>query len=215
MFFQPFGLCYPEAFGTLFLAQKYNGGVIMFPFFHVYVDIIITFALSKYRRSINYKIYYMKYIVISFSFAVLCLCSCNGSGAQSSDSQTEGEDTTAVECDASSPAANNADTLCTSDAGETAGDNHGVITEEQAYEGVNNYCHKEYDWSVAEDNPSIMYVEKGEETESEYQVIFRSYTGAFVYFYVNKADGKTRMVEHVPSLNVTSEAGTINLFDYL
>ena len=51
-----------------------------------------------------------------------------------------------------------------------------------AYEGVNNYCHKEYDWSVAEDNPSIMYVEKGESSDTEYQIIFRSYTGSFVYF---------------------------------
>ena len=58
------------------------------------------------------------------------------------------------------------------------------ITAEMAYEGVSNYCHSAYDWSLAEDNPSMMYVEMGEETESEYQVVFRSYTGAFVYFYV-------------------------------
>ena len=30
------------------------------------------------------------------------------------------------------------------------------ITAEMAYEGVNNYCHKEYDRSVAKDNPDIM-----------------------------------------------------------
>ena len=30
------------------------------------------------------------------------------------------------------------------------------ITAETAYEGVNNYCHSTYDWSVAEENPSIM-----------------------------------------------------------
>lgn len=89
------------------------------------------------------------------------------------------------------------------------------ITAEMAYEGVNNYCHSEYDWSMAKDNPSIMNVEMGEETESEYQVVFRSYTGALVYFYVDKASGSTRMVEFVPTLNIESEAGTINLFDYL
>ena len=98
----------------------------------------------------------------------------------------------------------------------------GKITEEMAYEGVNNYCHSEYDWSVVEDeqksqsfDPSIMYVKMGEETESEYQVIFRSYTGAFVYFYVDKASGKTRMVEVVPNLDVENEIGTIDLFEYL
>lgn len=89
------------------------------------------------------------------------------------------------------------------------------ITAEMAYDGVNNYCHKEYDWSIAKENPSIMYVRMGEETETEYKVIFRSYTGAFVYFHVEKASGATRMVEHVPSLDIESEAGTIDLLDYI
>ena len=110
------------------------------------------------------------------------------------------------------------------------------ITAEMAYEGVNNYCYKEYDWSIAKDNPDIMYVQMGEETDSTYQVVFRSYTGSFVHFYVNKTSGTTKMVEKVPNLNVEeddgeyqssdgeyqssdgeyqSSAGTINLFDYL
>ena len=89
------------------------------------------------------------------------------------------------------------------------------ITAEMAYEGVSNYCHSTYDWSIAEENPSIMYVEMGEETDSAYQVVFRSYTGAFVNFYVNKSSGKTRMEEYVPTLDIKSEAGTIDIFDYL
>ena len=93
--------------------------------------------------------------------------------------------------------------------------NSKTITADMALEGVNNYCHSAYDWSVAKDNPDIMHVEMGEETDSAYQVVFRSYTGAFVHFYVNKTSGTTRMVEKVPSLNVEEEAGTINLFDYL
>ena len=91
----------------------------------------------------------------------------------------------------------------------------GDITAEMAYEGISNYCHSTYDWSVAESNPSIMNVEMGEETDSTYQVIFRSYTGAFVNFYVDKTNGTTRMEEYVPSLDVKSDAGTIELFDYL
>ncbi len=89
------------------------------------------------------------------------------------------------------------------------------ITAEMAYEGVNNYCHKEYNWSIAKDNPDIMYVQMGEETDSVYQVVFRSYTGAFVYFHVDKANGTTRMVEKVPSLGIEEESGTFNLFDYV
>ena len=89
------------------------------------------------------------------------------------------------------------------------------ITAEMALEGVNNYCHSEYDWSMAKDNPDIMGVEMGEETNSAYQVIFRSYTGAFVNFYVDKASGTTRMEEYVLTLDVKNEAGTIDIFDYL
>jgi hypothetical protein len=128
----------------------------------------------------------MKYIAFIFIFVALFLCSCNNNKVN--DKQSSDVQTE--------------DTLRT-------------ITKEIAFEGVNNYCHREYDWSVAKDNPDIMYVQMGEETDSAYQVVFRSYTGAFVHFYVDKTSGTTRMVEKVPSLNVEEEAGVIDLFDYL
>jgi len=128
----------------------------------------------------------MKYIAFTFFFVALLLCSCNNNKVN--DTQSSDVQTE--------------DTLRT-------------ITKEMAFEGVNNYCHKEYDWSVAKDNPDIMYVQMGEETDSAYQVVFRSYTGAFVHFYVNKTSGTTRIVEKVPSLSVEEETGTIELFDYL
>ena len=89
------------------------------------------------------------------------------------------------------------------------------ITAAMAFEGVSNYCHSAYEWSVAADNPDIMYVKQGEETATEYQVVFRSYTSVLVYFYVNKTNGTTRMVEYVPSLDISSEAGSFVLSDYL
>lgn len=89
------------------------------------------------------------------------------------------------------------------------------ITKEMAYNGINNYCHKNFDWDIAKDKPDIMYVEMGEETDTEYQVTFRSYTGSFTYFYVNKSDGNAKIVEYVPVMNIKEETGTINLFDYL
>ena len=128
----------------------------------------------------------MKYIAFTFFLVALLLCSCNNNKVN---------DTQSTDVQTEDPLR--------------------TITEEMAYEGVNNYCHKEYDWSVAKDNPDIMYVQMGEETDSAYQVVFRSYTGAFVHFYVNKTSGTTKMVEKVPSLNVEEEAGIINLFDYL
>ena len=113
----------------------------------------------------------MKYIAFIFIFVALFLCSCNN--IKVNDTQSTDLQTE--------------DTLRT-------------ITEEMAYEGVNNYCHKEYDWSVA---------------DSAYQVVFRSYTGAFVNFYVNKTSGTTRMEEYVPTLDIRNEAGSIDIFDYL
>ena len=90
-----------------------------------------------------------------------------------------------------------------------------ALTADMAYEGVNNYCHSAYDWSAAKDDPDIMNVTMGEETEAAYQVIFRSYTGSFVHFFVDKKSGKTQMIEKVPSLNIEEEAGSINIYDYL
>ena len=128
----------------------------------------------------------LKYKAFSFAFLALFLCSCrNNQAGVTQSSDVQTEDTLRT------------------------------ITADMAYEGVNNYCHSAYDWSVAKDNPDIMYLTMGEETDSAYQVVFRSYTGAFVYFYVDKTTGTTRMVEKVPSLNVEEDAGTIDLFDYL
>ncbi len=95
----------------------------------------------------------------------------------------------------------------TSSVGLTKSESKNVITKDMAYNGVNNYCHITYDWSVAKDNPSIMSVEMGEETDTEYQVIFRSYTGSFVYFYVDKSNGITKMVDYVPDLDIKEESG--------
>ena len=89
------------------------------------------------------------------------------------------------------------------------------VTAENAYEGVNKYCHDVYDWSAAEENPSIMSVEMGTESDSSYEVVFRSYTGATVHFYVDKKTGNTRMIEKEPVLNIENEVGTIDLLDYL
>ena len=90
-----------------------------------------------------------------------------------------------------------------------------TITKELASEGLSNYCHSAYDWSIAADTRDSMTLEMGEETDSAYQVVFRSYTGALVYFNVDKASGSTKMVEYVPTLDIQNDAGTINLFDYL
>ena len=89
------------------------------------------------------------------------------------------------------------------------------ITQEMAYAGVNNYCHITYDWSIAEEIPDIMYVVNWDETETEYVVMFRSYTGAHELFYVDKASGVTRIVFYEPVQQKETDEGTINIWDYL
>ncbi len=86
------------------------------------------------------------------------------------------------------------------------------LTEEKAYEAIQNYCNETYGYTP---ESSSMYIEIGDEIDNEYQMRFRSYTGAFVYFYIDKATGDARMVEKVPDLDVEEESGTINVFDYL
>ena len=161
-----------------------------------------------------------KSLVISSALLALLLSSCNKNKTtesngnpsleQISNAQTETQDTLNAMQDTL-----NKDSMEQSLANDSSKVSDRKVTAEMAYEGVSNYCHSMYDWSVVEENPSIMYVRMGEETESEYQVIFRSYTGAFVYFYVDKTSGIARMVEHVPNLDVKNEAGTINIFDYI
>lgn len=100
--------------------------------------------------------------------------------------------------------------LLSSCGGKTA-----VITADMAREGVSNYCHSNYDWSPAREHPDLMYVTLGDETDSTFQVIFRSYTGSFTYFQVNKSGGRTKMTEYVPALDIEQDAGTIELLDWL
>jgi len=66
-----------------------------------------------------------------------------------------------------------------------------------------------------EEDPSIMYLAMGEESDTAYQVVFRSYTGAVVYFSVDKSTGNASMTEFDPTLNRENEAGSFNLYEYL
>ena len=90
-----------------------------------------------------------------------------------------------------------------------------AVTAGMAYEGVSNYCRYVYGWGTGREGTENCSLMMGEETETEYLVLFRSYTATFVDFYVDKTSGSTRMVERIPSLNIEEEAGTFDLFDYL
>ena len=135
----------------------------------------------------------LKYIAFTFVFLVLFLCSCRNNKAANEREQSEA-------------CFDSAEREQWSVAKDNRHQTEGHPSKLEDGRGA-----KEED----EVNPDIMYLTMGEETDSTYQVVFRSYTGAFVHFYVNKTSGTTRMVEKVPSLNVEEDAGTIELFDYL
>ena len=89
------------------------------------------------------------------------------------------------------------------------------ITAAMAYEGVSTYCQIEYGWRPGGDTGLVTELSMGEETDSEHLVVYRSYTGAIVRFYVDKASGLTRVKEYVPMLDIEEDAGSFDLFDYL
>ena len=173
-----------------------------------------TYVQEVKINDIINKMEYMKNIAFSLMIFGLLVCSCQNNKTVSKPSQeTEMHDTLAPM--PKEQMSDNSNDKSSSEAIDSTKTSVDKITEEMAYEGVSNYCHKEYDWSIADKNPSIMYVTMGDGTKSEYKVIFRSYTGSFRYFYVNKTSGVTRMVDYVPGPEIEEEAGTIDLFEYL
>lgn len=150
------------------------------------------------------KIIYLMMVAVMMC-GVLLGCSSKTENTDNSQSAGSTENTTPV---ANTPAP-------TANIPKTNTSSEGAVTKEMAYEGVNNYCHSKFDWSFAEENPSLMYVEMGEETETEYQVVYHSYTGAIITFYVDKLTGIAKMTEYVPAINVKSDAGTIDIHEYL
>jgi cytoskeletal protein RodZ len=93
-----------------------------------------------------------------------------------------------------------------------------TMSEEQVITAVMNYCY--------EQNPSLLNMSQDEyyyywdltNTEgSEYTVTFRSYTGAFIYYHVNKISGETYTTEYVPGIVDEESPGNeyFNAWDYL
>jgi hypothetical protein len=92
------------------------------------------------------------------------------------------------------------------------------MSEDQVVTAVMNYCY--------EQNPSLLNMSQDEyyyywaltDTEgSEYTVTFRSYTGSFTYYHVNKISGETYTTEYVPGIIDEESPGNeyFNAWDYL
>lgn len=101
--------------------------------------------------------------------------------------------------------------------GETAAP--GPITEEQALGAIRNYC--------LENNPDLedmlgsedytLYFDVSTNEEGQIVVLYRSYTGAQVRYYVDPDTGETYVTEFVPGITEEEERTeeTLNVRDHM
>ncbi len=92
------------------------------------------------------------------------------------------------------------------------------ISDEQAVEAIRNYCftmNPDLESIAAEDYP--VYWEIVSSEDSEIVVLFRSYTGAQVRYYIDRATGDTNVTEFVPGITEEEEPTdeNFNVKDYI
>ena len=94
-----------------------------------------------------------------------------------------------------------------------------VITEDQALSAIRNNCLEAIpdlkDMEGSEDFTTYWQVESS--SEDEIVVLFRSYTGAQVRYYINPTSGETYVTEFVQGITEEEEetGETFNVKDYL
>ena len=103
-------------------------------------------------------------------------------------------------------------------AAETA-DATDLITEQQAAEAIRNYCISENPElaEMVESEDNMAYWNASTTDAGEICVLYRSYTGALIRYYVNPETGDTYVTEQVPGIideeQKTDE--TLNLRDLM
>lgn len=102
---------------------------------------------------------------------------------------------------------------------QTVEDQSQVITEDQAYNAVINYCKATNpDFSeVMNSEGYTEYWDVSTNENGEIVVLYRSYTAAQIRYYVNKASGETYITEFVPGITDEEQRTdeTFNVRDYL
>ena len=106
----------------------------------------------------------------------------------------------------------------TTETTETA-DATDLITEQQAVEAIRNYCISENPElaEMVESEDNMAYWDASTTDAGEICVLYRSYTGALIRYYVNPETGDTYVTEQVPGIideeQKTDE--TLNLRDLM
>ena len=94
-----------------------------------------------------------------------------------------------------------------------------ALTAEQAKAAIEKYCYASNPdlQGIVDAGEYPVYWEVESENENEIVILYRSYTGAQVRYYVNPATGETYVTEFVPGVMEEEEksAETLNARDYL
>lgn len=95
--------------------------------------------------------------------------------------------------------------------------NNRKITDEIALSSIKNYCYMNFPDLKEIEEEHMVYWEVDSSSDEEVVILFRSYTGAIVKYYINKLSGETYVTETVKGISEeekrTDEVFNIN--DYI
>ena len=150
-------------------------------------------------------------VVMLACVMVLGLVACGTKTEETSGLQVE-------EIPAAQETVQTSETTETTEAAEVA-ETSGKITEEQATQAIHDYCIESFpDLANMEGSDDYtLYWESSTNENGEIVVLYRSYTGAMIRYYINPETGETYVTEQVPGIideeQRTEE--TLNVKDYI
>ena len=108
-------------------------------------------------------------------------------------------------------------TETTTAAETTAATTPALFTDEQALTAITNYLNDEYGLDEYTGDAPCYYDIDEERTDNDTAVVYwRSYTGAFMYFSIDRVSGETKVMEADPGSDTITETGEkFNAKDYL
>ena len=92
------------------------------------------------------------------------------------------------------------------------------LDRDQTLAAIERFCREQNpDLNNMSQDEYSFYWELTSETEQEYVVTYRSYTGSFTYFHVNKATGEVTTMEYVPGITDGEVPGAeeFQIWDYI
>lgn len=92
------------------------------------------------------------------------------------------------------------------------------LDRDQTLAAIERFCREQNpDLNNMSQDEYFFYWELTSETEQEYVVTYRSYTGSFTYFHVNKATGEVTTMEYVPGITDGEVPGAekFQIWDYI